>query len=91
VLINPPVRRKVPWEIVVLTSDVKGAGTDSNVFMEVYGTDAVGNELKDRMDFTTAVKSSFERGKVGSMGGCLFRTQRACWPSESLGARVTLA
>lgn len=54
---------RVPWEVVVHTSDVKGAGTDSNVFMEVYGTDAVGNELKDRVEFTTAVKSSFERGQ----------------------------
>lgn len=31
--------------------------------MEVYGKDADGNDLKDRVEFTTAVKSSFERNK----------------------------
>lgn len=30
-------QKKIPFEVVIYTSDVKGAGTDANVFMDVRG------------------------------------------------------
>lgn len=55
-------RAKVPYEAIIYTTDTKKAGTDANVFMEVYGRDKNGADLSDRIEFTNAVKSSFEAG-----------------------------
>ena len=55
--------RKQPFEIVFKTSDVKYAGTDATVFLEVYGTKADGTNKSDRIDFKHAPKGSFERAK----------------------------
>ena len=56
--------KKVPFEVVVYTSDVANAGTDANIFMDVYGRTPDGEEHSDSVKFTTANKSSFERGSV---------------------------
>lgn len=29
----------VEWEVVVVTSDIKGAGTDANVFVQMFGSE----------------------------------------------------
>lgn len=56
-------KAKIPYEVVVCTSDVRGAGTDANVFMDVYGKDESGVDQSDHVEFTTATKSSFERNQ----------------------------
>lgn len=54
---------KKQWEVVVYTSDIKWAGTDANVSMEVYGRDDHGVEFKDICEFKSqATDESFERG-----------------------------
>lgn len=35
-----------PWSLWIWTSDVKGAGTDAQVFVQVYGEKAVSDEFK---------------------------------------------
>eukprot|EP00049_Salpingoeca_infusionum_P008102 m.131391 g.131391 ORF g.131391 m.131391 type:complete len:2461 (+) comp13915_c0_seq1:231-7613(+) len=55
---------KVAYEVTVRTSDVSGAGTDANVFMDVYGHDSDGTVLSAHYDFDTSEKRHFERGDV---------------------------
>ncbi|TMS08684.1 Lipoxygenase homology domain-containing protein 1 [Larimichthys crocea] len=38
--------KKYPWSLWIWTSDVKGAGTDAQVFVQVYGEKAVSDEFK---------------------------------------------
>eukprot|EP00056_Hartaetosiga_gracilis_P011787 m.180988 g.180988 ORF g.180988 m.180988 type:complete len:2129 (+) comp13581_c0_seq3:61-6447(+) len=52
---------KVPWEVIVRTSDIRGAGTDAKVFMEVYGRKDDGEVKSDRHEFPTE-KRLFETG-----------------------------
>lgn len=54
----------VPWEVVIRTSDVAGAGTNADVFMEVYGRTADKKDHSASFEFAgLATKASFERGK----------------------------
>ena len=52
--------KKVPFEVVVYTSDISNAGTDANIFMDVYGRLPDGTECSDGVKFDKAMKSSFE-------------------------------
>jgi hypothetical protein len=54
---------KVPYEVVFKTSDLKGAGTDANVFIDLYGTTADGEQRSTHFDFESAVKEHFEPGR----------------------------
>jgi len=49
----------IPYEITVWTGNVRGAGTDSNVFMQMYGEGGKTEEfmLRNRTD-------NFEQGQV---------------------------
>lgn len=49
----------MPYEVTVWTSDVKGAGTDANVFLQMYGDDGKTEEcfIRNRTD-------NFEQGQV---------------------------
>ncbi|TKS84776.1 Lipoxygenase -like proteiny domain-containing protein 1 [Collichthys lucidus] len=38
--------KKYPWSLWIWTSDVKGAGTDAQVFVQVYGEKGVSDEFK---------------------------------------------
>eukprot|EP00959_Pyramimonas_sp_CCMP1952_P019547 412834-Pyramimonas_sp.AAC.1 len=56
------------YVVRVHTSDRRGAGTDANVFLAVYGKDAEGNALalpEWRLD---NAKNNFERGMVDEFG-----------------------
>lgn len=49
--------KEIPYEVTVWTSDISKAGTDANVFIQMYGTDGKTDEivLNNRSD-------NFERG-----------------------------
>ncbi|CAL8278491.1 unnamed protein product [Merluccius merluccius] len=51
--------RKYPWSLWIFTSDMKGAGTDAQVFIQVYGKLGKSDEFKmeNNMD-------SFEQGQI---------------------------
>jgi hypothetical protein len=53
--------KEIPYIVKVYTGDVSGAGTDSNVFVTVYGTNADSGErqLKDSDN-----RNKFERKMV---------------------------
>ena len=57
-------RPAIPYEVVVYTSDIRGAGTDANIYMDVYGRSENGMEDSDHVEFHKANKSSFERKSV---------------------------
>ncbi len=52
----------VPWDVYVHTSDLKGAGTDSNVYLTLYGSQGKSDLiwLEDRSD-------KFERGQTDKL------------------------
>ena len=50
----------IPYVITVKTGDKRGAGTDANVFMQIYGAEGKTEEI--RLD---SKSDNFERGKVG--------------------------
>ena len=54
---------KVDFEIILKTGDVKGAGTDSNVFCKLY--DESGNESHD-IKLNCIWKDDFEKGSLDS-------------------------
>nr|XP_019954598.1 PREDICTED: lipoxygenase homology domain-containing protein 1-like [Paralichthys olivaceus] len=56
------VRNLVPvkYEIIVITGDVKGAGTDANVFITVYGVNGDSGKRHLRQKF----RNLFERGRT---------------------------
>ncbi|XP_075875519.1 lipoxygenase homology domain-containing protein 1 [Nelusetta ayraudi] len=56
------VRNLVPvkYEIIVITGDVKGAGTDANVFLTVYGANGDSGRRQLRQKF----RNLFERGRT---------------------------
>ena len=49
----------IPYEVTVWTGDVRGAGTNADVFLQMYGDDGKTEEyiLRDKTD-------RFERGQV---------------------------
>uniref|UniRef100_A0A3Q2PVY7 Lipoxygenase homology PLAT domains 1 n=1 Tax=Fundulus heteroclitus TaxID=8078 RepID=A0A3Q2PVY7_FUNHE len=56
------VRKLVPvkYEIIVITGDVKGAGTDANVFITIYGVNGDSGRRQLRQKF----RNLFERGQT---------------------------
>jgi len=65
------VARKSVWHCAVTTSDKRSAGTDSNVFMVVYGTQG-----KSEVIPVKSQSDTFERGKTDEFKvGAHFRSQ----------------
>lgn len=56
------VRNLVPvkYEIIVITGDVKGGGTDANVFITIYGVNGDSGKRQLRQKF----RNLFERGRT---------------------------
>lgn len=56
------VRNLVPvkYEIIIITGDVKGAGTDANVFITIYGVNGDSGQRHLRQKF----RNLFERGRT---------------------------
>lgn len=52
----------VPYEIKIFTSDVFGAGTDADVFIVLYGRDAVCTQQKSLCVNKRERRMYFERG-----------------------------
>jgi hypothetical protein len=60
---------KLPWEVVVYTGTVRGAGTDGNVTMQVFGKNEDGDNLDDHLDFKPKVTDDmFEKADVDRFG-----------------------
>ena len=53
------MRVEVPYEVTVYTGDVRGAGTNANVFLVMYGE----NGKSDRFDLRNK-SDNFERAQV---------------------------
>uniref|UniRef100_I3JKU2 Lipoxygenase homology PLAT domains 1 n=1 Tax=Oreochromis niloticus TaxID=8128 RepID=I3JKU2_ORENI len=52
-------QKKYPWSLWIWTSDVKGAGTDAQVFLQIYGEKGKSDEMKLENN-----SDSFEQGQV---------------------------
>ncbi|KAF3701896.1 Lipoxygenase -like proteiny domain-containing protein 1 [Channa argus] len=52
-------QKKYPWSLWIWTSDVKGAGTDAQVFLQIYGEKGKSDEIKLENN-----SDSFEQGQV---------------------------
>lgn len=47
-----------PWSLWIFTSEIKGAGTDAQVFLQVYGETGKSDEMK-----LESKSDSFEQGQ----------------------------
>lgn len=54
----------VPYEIVVYTSDLSGAGSDSNIFVTLYGSGGQSTDQILLTDTKKKRKECFNRGSV---------------------------
>lgn len=54
----------VPYEIVVYTSDIQGAGSDSNIFIQLYGMTSIATEQIFLTDTNKKRRDCFNRGSV---------------------------
>ncbi|XP_061658036.1 lipoxygenase homology domain-containing protein 1-like [Syngnathoides biaculeatus] len=52
-------QKKYPWSLWIWTSDVKGAGTDAQVFLQIYGEKGKSDEIKLENN-----SDSFEQGRL---------------------------
>uniref|UniRef100_A0A8C9YR90 Lipoxygenase homology PLAT domains 1 n=1 Tax=Sander lucioperca TaxID=283035 RepID=A0A8C9YR90_SANLU len=52
-------QKKYPWSLWIWTSDVKGAGTDAQVFLQIYGEKGKSDEIKLENN-----SDSFEQGQL---------------------------
>uniref|UniRef100_A0A665W322 Lipoxygenase homology domains 1a n=1 Tax=Echeneis naucrates TaxID=173247 RepID=A0A665W322_ECHNA len=52
-------QKKYPWSLWIWTSDVKGAGTDAQVFLQIYGEQGKSDEIKLENN-----SDSFEQGQL---------------------------
>uniref|UniRef100_A0A3Q3AH36 Lipoxygenase homology PLAT domains 1a n=1 Tax=Kryptolebias marmoratus TaxID=37003 RepID=A0A3Q3AH36_KRYMA len=52
-------KHKYPWSLWIWTSDVKGAGTDAQVFLQIYGERGKSDEIKLENN-----SDSFEQGQL---------------------------
>lgn len=43
---TPLLTAEFPWSLWIWTSDVKGAGTDAQVFLQIYGERGKSDEIK---------------------------------------------
>ncbi|XP_014324136.2 lipoxygenase homology domain-containing protein 1 [Xiphophorus maculatus] len=52
-------QKKYPWSLWIWTSDIKGAGTDAQVFLQIYGEKGKSDEIKLENN-----SDSFEQGQL---------------------------
>ncbi|CAJ1070168.1 lipoxygenase homology domain-containing protein 1-like [Xyrichtys novacula] len=52
-------QKKFPWSLWIWTSDIKGAGTDAQVFLQIYGERGKSDEIKLENN-----SDSFEQGQL---------------------------
>ncbi|XP_061589573.1 lipoxygenase homology domain-containing protein 1 [Cololabis saira] len=52
-------QKKYPWSLWIWTSDIKGAGTDAQVFLQIYGEKGKSDEVKLENN-----SDSFEQGQI---------------------------
>ncbi|XP_071760769.2 lipoxygenase homology domain-containing protein 1 [Centroberyx gerrardi] len=52
-------QKKYPWSLWIWTSDVKGAGTDAQVFLQIYGENGKSDEMRLENN-----SDSFEQGQL---------------------------
>uniref|UniRef100_A0A3B3XW86 PLAT domain-containing protein n=1 Tax=Poecilia mexicana TaxID=48701 RepID=A0A3B3XW86_9TELE len=52
-------KQKYPWSLWIWTSDIKGAGTDAQVFLQIYGEKGKSDEIKLENN-----SDSFEQGQT---------------------------
>uniref|UniRef100_M3ZSE1 Lipoxygenase homology PLAT domains 1 n=1 Tax=Xiphophorus maculatus TaxID=8083 RepID=M3ZSE1_XIPMA len=52
-------KQKYPWSLWIWTSDIKGAGTDAQVFLQIYGEKGKSDEIKLENN-----SDSFEQGQL---------------------------
>uniref|UniRef100_A0A3Q2QDK8 Lipoxygenase homology PLAT domains 1 n=1 Tax=Fundulus heteroclitus TaxID=8078 RepID=A0A3Q2QDK8_FUNHE len=52
-------QKKYPWSLWIWTSDIKGAGTDAQVFLQIYGERGKSDEIKLENN-----SDSFEQGQL---------------------------
>uniref|UniRef100_A0AAV2IX71 PLAT domain-containing protein n=1 Tax=Knipowitschia caucasica TaxID=637954 RepID=A0AAV2IX71_KNICA len=61
--------KKYPWSLWIWTSDIKGAGTDAQVFLQIYGENGKSDEVKLENN-----SDSFEQGQVDKFIATLLKT-----------------
>lgn len=54
------------YMLTVHTSDVKGAGTDANVYTRIMGTDSTGAPCSTSLMKLESSKENFERGRYAT-------------------------
>lgn len=57
----------IPYEVTIWTGDVKGAGTDANVFLQMYGEDGKTDEVQLRNKTDNFEKAAIDKFKVSHM------------------------
>ncbi len=62
-------KHSLPWEVSVLTSDLRGAGTDANVTLQVHGDEGSSDPIPLGDNIT-----NFEQGERDVFRGVLFPT-----------------
>ena len=58
---------EIPYEVVVHTGDVRGAGTDANVILTLYGEKGKSDEFKLRNKTDNFERAKVDKFKVGSL------------------------
>ena len=56
---------ETPYEVVVHTGDVRGAGTDANVILTLYGEKGKSDEFKLRNKTDNFERAKVDKFKVG--------------------------
>lgn len=56
--------KAIPYEVTVWTGDIKGAGTDANVFLQIYGENGKTEEVQLRNRTDNFEKGAVEKFKV---------------------------
>lgn len=88
-----PVPVVVPYEITLYTSDVFAAGTDANIFIVIYGCDAVRTQQRFLCANKREQKLFFERKSASRFimevaGAALREPVLGCEDASSLPARA---
>lgn len=84
---------KEPWEVVVWTSNIKGAGTDANITMQVFGKNENDENVDDHLDFKPKTtddmfekadkdRFSFELADVGEPYKLIVEHDGAGWGAD---------
>jgi len=63
------IATKEPWEVIVYTSNIKHAGTDANITMQVFGKTKDNENADDHLDFQPKTTDDmFEKADVDRFG-----------------------